>query len=182
MTGEVVMRTGVTQDNPGGQQWTLVPAECPFTSICAGINNDIWAVSKDGRAHLRIGVTADNQKGRNWVNIDAPGTPLKQVVAGGGAVWALDQDGGLYRRQEVQKLFPEGTTWTLVSSCVSCISMSSCGQLWAVLSVLEMDNGQARGVICRRKGITTACPNGNDWDCTVGTGWATISARVPLPL
>ena len=183
ITGEVVFRLGVTNNNPRGNQWSLVPAECPFMSICAGVHS-VWGVSKDGRAHLRINVTKSNPRGINWVNVDAPDIPLKQVAVGntGANVWAVDQEGGLYRRKNVQPLFPEGTKWEWVTGCVDSISIGSDGQLWAVLSIIELDHGQVKGVICRRKGVSETCPSGKDWDCAAGSGWATICARVPLPL
>lgn len=60
VTGEVVVRLGVTAECHQGESWTLVPAECPMMSVCAGVApSSVWAVSKDGRAHLRLGVTPD---------------------------------------------------------------------------------------------------------------------------
>lgn len=69
-TGEVVVREGVRgegeglgQNGPVGERWCLVPAECPMSSVCGGIGaSSVWAVSRDGRAHLRLGVTPTNPK------------------------------------------------------------------------------------------------------------------------
>ena len=58
MTGEVVVRLGVLPECHQGNSWALVPAECPMMSVNAGVHScSVWAVSKDGRAHLRLGVT-----------------------------------------------------------------------------------------------------------------------------
>lgn len=51
------------QSGPVGERWCLVPAECPMSSVCGGIgSSSVWAVSRDGRAHLRLGVTPTNPK------------------------------------------------------------------------------------------------------------------------
>lgn len=61
VTGEVVYRHGVTPSRPEGEKWSLIPAECPMCYVCATVDScGMWAISKDGRAHLRIGINKKN--------------------------------------------------------------------------------------------------------------------------
>ncbi|XP_042223768.1 tectonin beta-propeller repeat-containing protein 1-like isoform X2 [Homarus americanus] len=183
VTGEVVIRQGVRAAKYEGERWSLVPAECPMCSVCAGVEScGVWAVSKDGRAHLRLGVTKKNPQGTQWVNVDSPGQPLVEVGAGAGRVWGLDREGSLYRRTDVLPLFPEGTNWERVSGNVTSFSVGADGSLWAVLESYECGKLTVQGVIAHRVGITESCPSGTGWEHTVGTGWSAVCARVPLPL
>ncbi|XP_045618254.2 tectonin beta-propeller repeat-containing protein isoform X1 [Procambarus clarkii] len=182
VTGEVVIRQGVTESKHEGEKWVLVPAECPMCSVCAGVDGcGVWAVSKDGRAHLRLGITKKTPQGTDWVNIDSPGQPLVEVSAGAGTVWGLDRDGSLYRRTNVLPLFPEGTSWEWVCGNIASFSVGADGSLWAVLDSYVTEKGTVQGVIARRLGISPSCPLGTSWEYTVGTGWSSICARVPLP-
>ncbi|KAK4307589.1 hypothetical protein Pmani_020655 [Petrolisthes manimaculis] len=191
-TGEVVVREGVCgegggagQGGPVGERWCLVPAECPMSCICGGIGaSSVWAVSRDGRAHLRLGVTSTNPKGTHWVNVDSPGEPLVEVCAGAGMVWGLDKAGQVHRRLQVHPLFPEGTDWQLAASDIIGISVSCDGTLWAILGSYSIPDGGrrvAQGVMARRVGVSDDCPIGSGWDHTLGTGWSAISTRLPLP-
>ncbi|KAK7024229.1 hypothetical protein SK128_027836 [Halocaridina rubra] len=184
VSGEVVFRSGVTQLKPVGNKWNLISVECPMRTICASVDSrGVWAVSKDGRAHLRLGVSKKNPQGMQWVNIDAPNHPLVNVATGAGTVWGLDQSCALYRRKNVQQLFPEGTEWVFVSGNIKNISVSSNGDLWAVLETFEYEQGtSAQGVIAKRQDINDENFVGTGWDYTIGTGWSYVSARVPLPL
>ncbi|PIK41113.1 putative tectonin beta-propeller repeat-containing protein 1 [Apostichopus japonicus] len=159
--GDVMTRIGVTRHNPRGSSWFHIPTDQPFQSISVGGKYRVWGIGKDGSAFFRNGVHVDNVTGNGWFHVSAPGiAPLKQISVGATAVWAVDTRKNLWYRQDVTPNFPEGTRWILVSPKVRRVSVGPQDQVW----ILAYSVDDAKGVICRRDGITESDPQGKQWN------------------
>ncbi|XP_071813440.1 tectonin beta-propeller repeat-containing protein 1-like isoform X3 [Apostichopus japonicus] len=179
--GDVMTRIGVTRHNPRGSSWFHIPTDQPFQSISVGGKYRVWGIGKDGSAFFRNGVHVDNVTGNGWFHVSAPGiAPLKQISVGATAVWAVDTRKNLWYRQDVTPNFPEGTRWILVSPKVRRVSVGPQDQVW----ILAYSVDDAKGVICRRDGITESDPQGKHWNEGAGGGILHLTVRgcrtVPL--
>ncbi|XP_072168056.1 tectonin beta-propeller repeat-containing protein 1-like [Diadema setosum] len=172
--GDVVTRLGVTSDCPEGTAWMHVPTDQPFQSISVGGKYQIWAVARDGSAFFRNGVSDSNRTGETWFHIAPPSVaPLKQISVGMSSAWAIDAQMNLWFRQDITPTFPEGTRWIQVSPKVRKVSVGPQDQVWIVADQVD----GARGVVCRRDGITANKRTGTAWDKGAGGGIMHLCVR-----
>ncbi|XP_072028977.1 tectonin beta-propeller repeat-containing protein 1-like, partial [Amphiura filiformis] len=172
--GDVVTRMGVTRDSPQGTSWIHVPTDQPFISLSVGGNYRVWAIAKDGSAFYRNGVSSCNPTGDTWFHIAPPPiAPLKQISAGKNSVWVIDALLNLWMRENITSTFPEGTKWIHVSPKVRRVSVGPQSQVWILAEHVD----GAKGVICRREGITSKNPSGTAWDKGAGGGIIHLSVR-----
>ncbi|XP_038067772.1 tectonin beta-propeller repeat-containing protein 1-like isoform X2 [Patiria miniata] len=172
--GDVLTRLGITRHSPEGYSWQHVPTDQPFRSISMGGSYRVWAVAKDGSAFFRNGIHVRNPTGDAWFHIALPAiAPLIQISCGATSVWAVDSQMNLWYRENITPTFPEGTRWILVSNKVRKISVGPRDQVWIIADEV---NG-AKGVICRREGISPKKPTGTSWDKGAGAGIMHIVVR-----
>eukprot|EP00095_Tigriopus_kingsejongensis_P005868 maker-scaffold38_size502422-snap-gene-2.18 protein:Tk05868 transcript:maker-scaffold38_size502422-snap-gene-2.18-mRNA-1 annotation:"tectonin beta-propeller repeat-containing protein" len=188
--GDALYREHVTAKCPEGASWCHVPGDVNIQSISMGTGGKLWAVGQDGHAYLRHGISELAPTGQTWLQVLRPGSQaegaLRQVSVGGDGslVWAVDVSSRLYLRHEVTRVFPEGTSWTLV--CPDQIkSVSAHGkELWAILDGLSPSSivnsvgnaiqglAQVRGIKARRSGMTPGNIMGSGWDICIGVALA----------
>ncbi|KAK7003701.1 tectonin beta-propeller repeat-containing protein 1-like isoform X1 [Biomphalaria glabrata] len=180
--GNVLLRQGVTIDNPLGECWIHVATDLdkPFKSISVGGRYRVWGIASDGSAWYRSGVTQKHHAGNCWLQVvpPPPGNHLlHQVSAGATIVWAVDTGDNLWRRENITATFPEGTGWEFVSSRVKRVSVGPKDQVWVVTDSNFCKAKHGPGVIYNRIGITDERPSGTDWEVVIGSGWAQVSVR-----
>ena len=113
--GDVVIRKGISPENPRGENFRSLASDKAMISISAWYGQKIWAVGKDGFAYIKY---TDH-----WQLLDRPqGTTLKCVRVGQDTVWALGTNRVLYRRTDMQPVFPEGRDWSKVCDGVYDVS------------------------------------------------------------
>jgi tectonin beta-propeller repeat-containing protein 1 len=177
--GEALFRTGVSSRCQEGLDWLHVTSDVPFQSITiGGQGNDkspfkVWAVATDGSAFLRHGITDVAPVGQLWLQLHPPASSeLRNVSAGDNSLWALDTCGRLWFRQEVNAVFPEGTSWSSVA-CASATgsaftggevkAISACGKdLWAILdNILPISWGSSPAAVAVASAVGHAAAFGS---------------------
>lgn len=136
LDGRVVVRAGITPEDPAGVQWRdvdppgapggpptarywpdgtvngVVDGDTPTQISCAGPY--VWAVGGDGSVWFRDGVTPAHPTGTSWREV--PGQRLQQVsVTATGRVWGIGSSYGheptWFVRQGVTAADPTGSGW-----------------------------------------------------------------------
>lgn len=113
--GDVVVRKGITDENPKGDYFEPLENEKGMVSVSAYFAQKIWAVGKDGFAYIKWK--------DHWQLLDRPKEgPLKVVKVGPNCVWGLGTNKVLWRRTDMQPVFPEGRDWAKVCDGVYDVS------------------------------------------------------------
>ena len=97
---------------------------------------------------LRHGITDVAPTGQIWIQVHPPNSiGLKNISGGDESVWALDHHGKVWYRQEINPVFPEGTSWAAVLNVSSSPNAFTGGDvksisargvdLWAVLGMIS---------------------------------------------
>ncbi|GFU35560.1 tectonin beta-propeller repeat-containing protein 1 [Nephila pilipes] len=179
INGDVIYRSGVTENSPRGLNWIHIPSEKSFRSISVGGGDTVWGVAEDGSAQLRHGICSAIPSGQYWCHIEPPqvGCSLRQISAGKTRVFAVDENNRLWSRQEIVPIFKEGTHWKLVSDDVKQVSVGPLDQVWCIKNNFAAPSGVISGVVCRRTGITEENPCGTGWVQGIGGCWTHITVR-----
>ncbi|XP_014095584.2 tectonin beta-propeller repeat-containing protein [Bactrocera oleae] len=177
--GDVLIRHGVTQLNPRGENWEHIPSEQPLIGISVGPTGQVWTVGRNGMIYFRYGITRHNPLGDAWQMVEAPsGVTFRTVAAGRVGIWALDNHNRLAVRKEITKTFPEGSHWQFLPNMpnipphtdthIGFKSVSVGAEVWAIA---------LNGVVCQRCGITKENPAGAGWNLGIPGQWQHISAE-----
>lgn len=164
--GDALIRRGVSQSSPFGNNWEHVTSDHTLLSISCAPDNKVWVVGKNGSAYFRYGMSVENPQGDAWQQVESPnGISFKQISAGKMGVWALDATGCLAVRREITTTFPEGSHWQLLPNVpsdpphtegtVGFKAISVGDEVWAISN---------SGFICKRCGITKDQPAGTGWN------------------
>ena len=148
----VVIRSGISRDNPTGNDWLSVDQR-PLYCVSAG-NQSVWGVdSQTFSALYRVGVTAKTPQGTGWEEM--PGVSnLSQISVGDqDQVWALGGGGSFFLNSATTKT-PKGDQWTYIDGRLSYISVGN-HTVWGI-----GDDRQAYF----RTGITATNLVGNAWE------------------
>ena len=103
ITGRLMVRQGVTDNNPEGSGWIHIPTETgrEVSQVSVAASGLVWAVTWHGTVLVRRGVSALDPTGVSWWEIGAPrpDTPLSMVSIGSSIVWSVGRDGSVWFRQ-----------------------------------------------------------------------------------
>ena len=176
VAGRVMVRQGVTRNNPEGSGWIHIPTQTgkEVSQLSVAASGLVWAVTWQGSVLVRQKVSALDPTGISWCEVGAPRPehPLNMVSVGNSIVWGVARDGSVWFRQGFKSvdtsdsdILIKGTKWIKMVGTVSMLSVGLCDQVYAI------SNAEIRN-IQMRTGVSPSDLSGKTWK--------TITAEAPF--
>ncbi|CAH6852377.1 Tecpr2 [Phodopus roborovskii] len=137
--GQVFIRT-LSRSCPTGMHWTRLDLSqlgtVRLTSLACG-NQHVWACDSRGGIYFRVGTQPLNPSLMlpAWIMIEPPvqvRLQACQLALSTRTVWARCPNGDLARRYGITDKNPAGDYWKKIPGSVSCFTVTSSDELWAV--------------------------------------------------
>lgn len=126
----VIHRTGVTIDKPGGDAWRYVGHGYAQISVGSG---GVWGVTHTKKISYRVGTYGDpdsDTDGSDWENVESLGIS-PQYVSSGDVIYITDTKGVIYYRVGTSAETPTGTAWQKIGGNLKQVEALS-GTFWGV--------------------------------------------------
>ncbi|XP_031840486.2 tectonin beta-propeller repeat-containing peroxin 23 isoform X3 [Nomia melanderi] len=124
MVGKALVRTGVTRENPMGEDWSEIePPQKDLKLVQVSVGTDsVWAVTQDGGVWFRKGIKGEMSgvceqmaTGTGWVEMLSKMSLVS--VAPNDQVWAIGQeDRSLHYRTGITRSELTGKKWRLINA------------------------------------------------------------------
>ena len=129
--------------------WEVVDSSKKMSTVAVSINDNVWALDKDGRAYFLLQ--------DKWLPVGSE--VYRSLAIGMVSVWAIQKTGYVFYRYGVTEQFPLGHSWIKVDSPLDLVKIL----ISADNDVLAWCND---GSLFVRLGISDDYPFGREWHDT----------------
>ncbi|CAL2032753.1 unnamed protein product [Caenorhabditis brenneri] len=187
--GNIYRRTGIQSDNPGGDDWELIPKiliqetdDVTLISVSPTLAT-LVAITWDGKMFCRKGITRKNPTGLAWESLPTPNNKAVICAAiGSRTLWCITADGSVwFTRIEVDEKMKEHVTKSISANKYLMVTQGGVSKL-SVSKNDEVFCVSTQGKIEVRTGIDVNEPSGKRFEKIVDRGdpkdqkWISISS------
>ncbi|CAB4025803.1 Hypothetical predicted protein, partial [Paramuricea clavata] len=147
----IYYRIGVTENNPSGTSWKLIPGK--LKQIDSGPSGIVYGVNIHDQIYCRTGIEYGNPFGTGWKQVTSYGR-LKYVSCGVLGCWGVNSTDGIWYRSGITKENCVGAKWHDIPGKLKQIEVGAAGDVYGINSA---------GNVYRRSGISELRPMGSGW-------------------